>query len=193
MITGRNLPSIARETRSGSLSVDLDDVVVIPPDAEGVSLPAPVKDINTILKLSYYFHALSRFDKPAEERAKSNLIILSADEGQEILTAAESAFADHRASGVIREAGATMIIATQAYTSIHGVLDKRHADVLMLNLSNETDFYRRQSRFRRHRVKKYWRARSRRKIVGLDRRQAILQLPEKNQTVLRTVPLAEAP
>ena len=42
--------------------------------------------INTILKLSYYFHALSRFDKPAEERAKSNLIVLSADEGQEILT-----------------------------------------------------------------------------------------------------------
>jgi type IV secretory pathway TraG/TraD family ATPase VirD4 len=96
--------------------------------------------INTILKLSYYFHALSRFDKPAEERAKSNLIVLSADEGQEILTAAESAFADHRASGVIREAGATMIIATQAYTSIRGVLDKRHADVLMLNLSNELIF-----------------------------------------------------
>ena len=96
--------------------------------------------INTILKLSYYFHALSRFDKTAEERAKSNLIVLSADEGQEILTAAESAFADHRASGVIREAGATMIIATQAYTSIHGVLDKWHADVLMLNLSNELIF-----------------------------------------------------
>ena len=27
-----------------------------------------------------------RFDKPAEERAKSNLIVLSAAEGQEILT-----------------------------------------------------------------------------------------------------------
>ena len=27
--------------------------------------------INTILKLSYYFHALSRFDKPAEEREKA--------------------------------------------------------------------------------------------------------------------------
>ena len=30
---------------------------------------------------------MSRRDKPAEERAKSNLIILCADEGQEILTA----------------------------------------------------------------------------------------------------------
>ena len=36
--------------------------------------------INTILKLSYYFHALSRFDKPADERHKDNLIILFADE-----------------------------------------------------------------------------------------------------------------
>ncbi len=96
--------------------------------------------INTILKLSYYFHALSRFDKSAEEREKDNLIILFADEGQEIITGAESAFADHRAAGVIREARATIVLATQAYTSIHGSLDKRYADVLMLNLSNELIF-----------------------------------------------------
>ncbi len=96
--------------------------------------------INTILKLSYYFHALSRFDKPTEEREKDNLIVLFADEGQEIITGAESAFADHRAAGVIREARATIVLATQAYTSIHGSLDKRYADVLMLNLSNELIF-----------------------------------------------------
>jgi hypothetical protein len=64
--------------------------------------------INTILKLSYYFHALSRFDKPATEREKANLIVLFADEGQEIITVAESAFADHRAAGIIREARATI-------------------------------------------------------------------------------------
>jgi type IV secretory pathway TraG/TraD family ATPase VirD4 len=96
--------------------------------------------INTILKRSYYFHALSRFDKPAEQREKDNLIILFADEGQEIITGAESAFADHRAAGVIREARATIVLATQAYTSILGALDKRYADVLMLNLSNELIF-----------------------------------------------------
>ncbi len=96
--------------------------------------------INTILKLSYYFHALSRFDKSALERAKENLIILFADEGQEIITGAESAFADHRAAGVIREARATIVLATQAYTSLLGSLDKRYADVLMLNLSNELIF-----------------------------------------------------
>jgi len=96
--------------------------------------------INTILKLSYYFHALSRFDKSAEERERDNLIVLFADEGQEIITGAESAFADHRAAGVIREARATIVLATQAYTSIHGSLDKRYAEVLMLNLSNELIF-----------------------------------------------------
>lgn len=96
--------------------------------------------INTILKLSFYFHALSRFDKTVEERERDNLIILFADEGQEIITGAESAFADHRAAGVIREARATIVLATQAYTSIHGSLDKRYADVLMLNLSNELIF-----------------------------------------------------
>jgi len=42
--------------------------------------------INTILELPYYFHALSRFDKPADKRDKDNLIILFADEGQEIIT-----------------------------------------------------------------------------------------------------------
>jgi hypothetical protein len=96
--------------------------------------------INTILKLSYYFHALSRFDKTAKEREKDNLLILFADEGQEIITGVESAFADHRAAGVIREAKATMVLATQAYTSLLGTLDKRYADVLMLNLSNELIF-----------------------------------------------------
>ena len=96
--------------------------------------------INTILKLSYYFHALSRFDKTAEERERDNLLILFADEGQEIITGAESAFADHRAAGVIREARATIVLATQAYTSLLGSLDKRYADVLMLNLSNELIF-----------------------------------------------------
>jgi len=60
---------------------------------------------------------------PAGEREKANLIVLFADEGQEIITGAESAFADHRAAGIIREARATIVLATQAYTSLHGSLD----------------------------------------------------------------------
>ena len=122
--------------------------------------------INTILKLSYYFHALSRFDKPAEEREKDNLIILFADEGQEIITGAESAFADHRAAGIIREARATIVLATQAYTSILGSLDKRYADVLMLNLSNELIFTCAESRLCGHCLEEHRRTRGHRKNLG---------------------------
>ena len=38
---------------------------------------------------------------------------------QKIITGAELAFADHRAAGAIREARVTIVLATQAYTSIH--------------------------------------------------------------------------
>ncbi len=97
--------------------------------------------VNTILKLSYYFHALSRFDKPSDQRAKDNLLVLFADEGQEIIT--RSWNPPLPITGLLessREAKATIVLATQAYTSIHGSLEKRHADVLMLNLSNELIF-----------------------------------------------------
>lgn len=42
--------------------------------------------INTLLKLSFYAHALRRFDKPAAARATDNLLILWADEAQKIVT-----------------------------------------------------------------------------------------------------------
>src|SRR5687767_9027858 len=40
--------------------------------------------INTLLKLSFYAHALRRFDKAAMVRADDNLLILWADEAQKI-------------------------------------------------------------------------------------------------------------
>jgi RecA/RadA recombinase len=96
--------------------------------------------INTMMKLSYYFHALCRFDKTEAERRKDNLLVLFADEGQEVITGAESAFADHRMAGVIREAKATIVLATQAYTSILGALDPKHAKVFFVNMANEIIF-----------------------------------------------------
>ena len=96
--------------------------------------------VNTMMKLSYYFHALCRFDKSEAERRKDNLLVLFADEGQEVITGAESAFADHRMAGVIREAKATIVLATQAYTSILGALDPKHAKVFFVNMANEIIF-----------------------------------------------------
>ena len=96
--------------------------------------------VNTMMKLSYYFHALCRFDKSEAERRRDNLLVLFADEGQEVITGAESAFADHRMAGVIREAKATIVLATQAYTSILGALDPKHAKVFFVNMANEIIF-----------------------------------------------------
>jgi hypothetical protein len=96
--------------------------------------------VNTIMKLAYYFHALYRFDKTAAERAGDNLLVLFADEGQEIITGAESAFANHRVAGVIREARATIVLATQAYTSILSSLEARYAKTLFVNMANQIIF-----------------------------------------------------
>jgi hypothetical protein len=148
--------------------------------------------INTILKLSYYFHALSRFDKPAAEREKANLIVLFADEGQEIITGAESAFADHRAAGIIREARATMVLATQAYTSLHGSLDRRYADVLMLNLSNELIFTCANHDSALIAGEEHRRTGGCGKDLGLGGGEANQQLPAHHQALLPGVQAAQA-
>lgn len=96
--------------------------------------------INTLLKLFFYFHAQCRFDQSVEERAKHNQIFLCADEGQEIITSAFSAFADHRQAAILREAKATIILSTQGYSSIYASLSKEHADVLISSLANQLIF-----------------------------------------------------
>ena len=70
--------------------------------------------INTIPKLSYYFHALNRFDKPAEEREKDKLIFICG-RGPGDHHRRESAFADYRARGSSARR-APPLLATQAYS-----------------------------------------------------------------------------
>lgn len=96
--------------------------------------------INTLLKLLFYFHAQRRFDETHEQRKKQNQLFLCADEGQEVITSAYSAFADHRQAAVLREAKATIILATQGYSSIYAALPKEHADVLISSLANQIIF-----------------------------------------------------
>lgn len=58
-----------------------------------------------------------RFDKSKEKRANDNLIILWADEAQRFMTTSEDGTSDYNVVDVIREAGATIIAATQSTTS----------------------------------------------------------------------------
>ncbi len=97
--------------------------------------------INTLLKLSFYAHALRRFDKAAELRARDNLLILWADEAQKIVTASEDGMSDYNVVDVIREARATVVAATQSYQSLFPPMgDERRAKVFIANMANRVIF-----------------------------------------------------
>ena len=97
--------------------------------------------INTLLKLTFYAHALRRFDRPAAQRANDNLLIFWADEAQKIVTASEDGMSDYNVVDVIREARATVVAATQSYTSlIPPMQDERKAKVFIANMANRVTF-----------------------------------------------------
>ncbi len=93
--------------------------------------------IHTLLKLVFYSHVLLRFDSPSAERAKHNLLVLWADEAQKIITASEDGTSDYNVVDVIREAKATVVAATQSYTSlIPPIGDEQKAKVFIANMAN---------------------------------------------------------
>lgn len=97
--------------------------------------------INTLLKLAFYMHALRRFDRPADERKYDNLLVLWADEAQKIVTAADDAMSDYNVVDVIREARATVVAATQSYTSLIPPMgDERKTKVFVANMANRVTF-----------------------------------------------------
>jgi Type IV secretion-system coupling protein DNA-binding domain len=96
--------------------------------------------INTFLKMLFYTHALRRFDRPKEERARDNLIILWADEAQRFVSASEDGMSDYNCVDVMREAKATLVAAAQSSTSFIPPLGEEKAQVLTLNLRNRMIF-----------------------------------------------------
>lgn len=96
--------------------------------------------INTFLKMLFYTHTLRRFDKPAEERQRDNLLILWADEAQRFVTASEDGMSDYNCIDVIREARATLVAAAQSSTSFIPPLGREKARVFTLNLRNRFIF-----------------------------------------------------
>ncbi|HEY3913210.1 MAG TPA: type IV secretion system DNA-binding domain-containing protein [Verrucomicrobiae bacterium] len=96
--------------------------------------------VNTFLKMLFYAHVLRRFDKPKSERAKSNLLILWADEAQRFVTASDEGMSDYNCIDVMREAKATVVAAAQSSTSFIPPLGQEKARVLTLNLRNRLIF-----------------------------------------------------
>jgi TraM recognition site of TraD and TraG len=95
--------------------------------------------VATLLKILYYVHVLRRFDQPPEVRKKNNLLVLWADEAQNFVTQTEG-MSDHSTVDRIREAGATVVAATQSQTSFFPPLTKEKAEVFALNLRNRLIF-----------------------------------------------------
>jgi type IV secretory pathway TraG/TraD family ATPase VirD4 len=103
--------------------------------------PVERRYINTLLKLTFYAHALRRFDKPAAARANDNLLILWADEAQKIVTASDDGMSDYNVVDVIREARATVVAATQSYQSLMPPMgDERKAKIFIANMANRLTF-----------------------------------------------------
>lgn len=96
--------------------------------------------VNTFLKMLFYTHALRRFDKPADERKRDNLLILWADEAQRFVSASEEGMSDYNCIDVIREAQATVVAAAQSSTSFIPPLGREKARVFTLNLRNRLIF-----------------------------------------------------
>ena len=97
--------------------------------------------INTLLKLTFYSHALRRFDRPEATRAGNNLLIFWADEAQKIVTASEDGMSDYNVVDVIRQANATVVASTQSYLSlIPPMQDETKAKVFIANMANRVTF-----------------------------------------------------
>jgi type IV secretory pathway TraG/TraD family ATPase VirD4 len=119
-------------------TVDFDDIdkgMVLT-----VSLPQKYQSeriyINTIMKLIFYTHVLSRFDLPKKIRDDKNWVIFWADEAQNIVTSAEGGMADYNVLDKIRAAKATCVFAAQSWKSYRTALRKEESDVMLLNLTN---------------------------------------------------------
>jgi hypothetical protein len=93
--------------------------------------------INTLAKFYFYLHALRRFDLHDHEMAKRTLLVLVSDENQNIVTASEHGMSDYKIVDRIREAGATIVAATQSPTSYFPAFKaKDKAMTYMNNLRN---------------------------------------------------------
>ena len=96
--------------------------------------------VQTYLKLLLYMHALRRFDLAAPERENENLLLLVADEFQDIATASEDGLSDHKMVDRIRAARLAVIAAVQSELSLDPIVGQARRKVLSLNMRSRLTF-----------------------------------------------------
>ena len=96
--------------------------------------------VQTFLKLILYIHALKRFDLPEPELKRANLLLLVADEFQDIATASEDGMSDHKLVDRVRAAKLCLIAAMQSELSLDPAIGPARRKVLTLNLRSRLIF-----------------------------------------------------
>jgi type IV secretory pathway TraG/TraD family ATPase VirD4 len=97
--------------------------------------------LNLLFKQLFFLHAFRRFDLEPDEMRRRNLIALVLDEGQKTTLVSEDGFSDHATVDELREAGVSLISATQTPLSFYAAFEtERKADVFMANLRTQIHF-----------------------------------------------------
>lgn len=96
--------------------------------------------IQTYFKILFYYHALRRFEKTPQERTNENLLLLVADEFQDIVTATEDGISDHKIADRVRAANLTIIAAVQSEMSLDPAVGRERRKVLSLNMRSRLIF-----------------------------------------------------
>ena len=96
--------------------------------------------IQTYLKMLFYYHALRRFERNAGERNHQNLLLLVADEFQDIVTASEDGISDHKIVDRVRAANLAIIAGMQSEVSADPAIGRDKRKVLTLNFRSRLIF-----------------------------------------------------
>ena len=95
--------------------------------------------VGVFLKGLVYLHVLRRYNLPAEERGRKNLLVIWIDEAQRFVTTSRN-HGEASVVDLVREANCAVVLATQSITSLVAVLGRDTARVLALNLRNRMGF-----------------------------------------------------
>ncbi|MBK1884407.1 type IV secretion system DNA-binding domain-containing protein [Luteolibacter pohnpeiensis] len=104
------------------------------------SLATERRYIQTYLKILFYTHVLRRYDLSPEERNNSNLLLLVADEFQDVVTTSEDGMSDHKVIDRIRSAGACIMGGMQSEISGDPAITEKKRKVLTLNMRTRLIF-----------------------------------------------------
>lgn len=96
--------------------------------------------LQTYLKILFYYHVLRRFDRPQAEGREANLLLLVADEFQDLVTASEDGISDHKIVDRIRAAGAAIVAGMQSEISADPAIGSPRRKVLSLNMRSRLIF-----------------------------------------------------